>query len=159
MRRVLAVPAFLFLLAGATEGPVQPIPFSHKQHAGALKLDCRSCHAAPDPGDRMTYPTEAQCMTCHAVVKKESPHIQKLSAAAAEHKSIDWVRIYRLPSFVFWSHKSHLDAGASCDECHGPVAERERLWLEKPISMKACMDCHRSREASNDCTYCHEQRN
>lgn len=159
MERAFAFAVLVFFLAGATEGPQQPIPFSHKQHAGALQLDCRSCHAGPEPGDRMTYPAEAKCLTCHAAIKADSPHIQKLAAAAAQGRPIDWVRIYQLPSYVFWSHKSHLEANVTCVDCHGPVAERERLWLEKPIDMKACMDCHRIRKASTDCTYCHEPRN
>ena len=25
--------------------PTQPVPFSHKIHAGELKMDCRYCHA------------------------------------------------------------------------------------------------------------------
>ena len=28
---------------------VQPIPFSHKLHAGTLKLACLGCHVIPDP--------------------------------------------------------------------------------------------------------------
>lgn len=29
---------------GANKGPVQPIPFSHKIHAGKLNMACRYCH-------------------------------------------------------------------------------------------------------------------
>ena len=29
----------------------QPIPFSHKVHAGSLGLACKMCHTNPDPGE------------------------------------------------------------------------------------------------------------
>ena len=28
--------------------------FSHKVHAGTVKLPCKACHPNPDPGDEMT---------------------------------------------------------------------------------------------------------
>jgi hypothetical protein len=52
-------------VAQTLRGPIQPLPFSHKQHAGALSLDCKMCHVNPDPGELMTYPATATCMTCH----------------------------------------------------------------------------------------------
>jgi ssDNA-binding Zn-finger/Zn-ribbon topoisomerase 1 len=66
--------------------------------------------------------------------------------------------VYQIPSFVFFSHKNHLDAGAKCESCHGKVAERERLFRETDISMNGCMNCHRINKASVDCMFCHEQR-
>ena len=45
-----------------------------------------------------------------------------------------------------------------CEACHGPVRERDVMRKEKDISMAACMDCHRARQASIACNYCHEQR-
>ena len=56
-------------------------------------------------------------------------------------------------------HKPHIWAGVACQECHGPVAERDVLAREGDITMTGCMNCHKAKNASNDCTYCHEQRN
>src|SRR5579862_6227053 len=39
--------------APAAAPPAQPIPFSHKVHAGTLKLACGTCHPNPDPGELM----------------------------------------------------------------------------------------------------------
>ena len=91
-------------------------------------------------------------------MKTDSPHIQKLAKHAADQTEPPWVRVYRIPAYVFFSHKAHLETGVKCEACHGPVATREALWKETNISMGACMDCHRQNKASIDCTYCHEPR-
>jgi hypothetical protein len=96
-------------------------------------------------------------MECHSAVKKDSPAIQKLAAYAKNNREIDWKRIYQIPTYVIFSHKTHLDHGAKCQDCHGPVAERDRLFRETDISMGGCMGCHRAKNASIDCTTCHDQ--
>ena len=142
----------------AAEPPVQPIPYSHKQHI-ALGLKCASCHEMPDPGEMMGIPAASKCMTCHQSVKKDSPAIQKLAGFADRKEPVPWVRVYQIPGYVFFSHKEHLaKAKASCETCHGPVRERDALRKEKEISMAACMDCHRERQASLACNFCHEQK-
>jgi hypothetical protein len=143
----------LFLLLAAA----QPIPYSHKTHL-ALGLQCKNCHTNADPGEMMGYPATKTCMGCHTTIKKDSPAIQKLAGFAKDQKPVPWVRVYQIPSYVFFSHRVHTEAGASCQKCHGPVAERDVITKETDISMGACMDCHRSNKASIDCTYCHEQR-
>jgi hypothetical protein len=138
-------------------GPEQPIPYSHKQHL-AFGLTCGQCHANPDPGDDMSFPATTRCMSCHQTVKKDSPAIQKLAAFDRDHKDIPWVRVYKIPDYVFFSHKAHLDAGAKCEECHGQVAQRDRLFREGDLSMAGCMSCHRDRNAALGCTSCHDAR-
>ncbi|HUQ90026.1 MAG TPA: cytochrome c3 family protein [Bryobacteraceae bacterium] len=146
----------LFFMQG--KPPQQPIPYSHKLHAGTLGLPCRNCHTSPDPGEMMGIPGTGVCMGCHESVKKDSPHIEKLAGFAKQSRPVPWVRVYQIPSFVFFSHKAHLAAGANCETCHGPVKEREALARETDISMGGCMACHQKHKASNDCEYCHEKR-
>lgn len=141
-----------------TQGPAQPVPFSHKNHAGTLKLACKTCHPNPDPGDKMTIAAPATCMQCHNTVKTDSPAIQKLAAAAKNNQVLEWVRVYTVPSFVDFSHKAHLSAGNTCDDCHGKVVERDRLYRETNLSMAGCMECHRAKKASLDCSFCHDPR-
>jgi hypothetical protein len=138
--------------------PVQPIPFSHKTHA-ALLLKCGDCHITPDPGEVMAIPTASKCMTCHRTIKADSQSIKELRTYAEQKRAIPWVRIAEIPSWVFFSHKTHLDSGTKCDACHGPVAERDRLWQEADFSMRGCMDCHRAHKATLDCATCHELKN
>ncbi len=147
-----------FWAADTKPEPVaQPIPYSHKQHL-ALGLKCKECHANADPGEVMGIPAVSKCMACHVSIAKEKPAIQKLASFAAAKQPVPWVRVYEIPGYVDFSHRTHLQAGAVCENCHGPVAERTALWREGNISMGGCMDCHRKNKASIDCGFCHEPR-
>lgn len=147
----------LLLLAAVTLiAQTQPVPYSHKTHLG-LGLKCNDCHKNPDPGEMMGFPPVSFCMTCHVSVKADSPHIQKLAAAAKENKQLPWVRVYQIPTYVYWSHRTHTQAGATCESCHGPVPQRDIITKEVVHNMGTCMDCHRKNKASSDCSFCHEQ--
>ncbi len=160
MRTLFALVIFAGLAGAQTEKPApeQPLPFSHKTHAGDLKLQCKMCHPNPDPGETMRIAAPSVCMQCHSTIKTDSPAIQRLAAAAKNDRPIQWVRVYEIPSYVNFSHRLHLAAGNKCEECHGPVATRAQLAKEGDISMGGCMECHRVKKAGLDCTYCHEQR-
>lgn len=140
-------------LAGQAGGPEQPIPFSHKKHI-ANSLACKDCHINPDPGERMSIPAAEKCMVCHATVKKESAAIQKLAEYQKNKEAIPWKRVYNLPDFVYFSHKTH--SGETCEDCHGPVRELEVTRRVKNTNMAFCMDCHRTKNAANTCTTCHD---
>ena len=137
--------------------PAQPIPFSHRQHA-ALGLKCAACHANPDPGDVEGIPAVSKCMLCHASIDAGAPAIRKLKEYADARQKVPWVRVYQVPGFVEFSHRTHLHAGANCQTCHGPVAQRDALWKESDISMGGCIACHKQHKASTECTTCHETR-
>jgi len=138
--------------------PDQPLPFSHKAHAGDLKLPCKMCHKSPDPGEMMGFVAPPICMQCHSTIKADSPAIQKLAAAARENREIRWARVYQIPFFVAFSHRFHGEGGVTCQECHGNVAERDALFREGDISMNGCMNCHRAKKISNRCNFCHDPR-
>jgi hypothetical protein len=129
-----------FLFASAMLGQRQPVPYSHKLHAGDLKLKCAKCHPNPDPGQSMTFPKPEVCGECH---KGQYDH------------EIKWVRVYQIPGFVDFSHRDHLTAGNTCEECHGPVAQRAQLTREVDLTMGGCMECHRVKKADIGCNYCH----
>jgi hypothetical protein len=139
--------------------PPQPIPFSHKFHAGEMGLKCAACHPNPNLGERMGIAALSICMECHSTTSSESegPAIQKLLSFAKNKREIRWARVYQIPTYVRFSHRAHLAAGSTCEECHGPVKERDQLYRETDISMTGCMNCHTAKKASNDCLYCHEQ--
>jgi hypothetical protein len=136
----------------------QPIPFSHKTHVAA-GVKCLDCHPMRKPGFAMGLPREQTCMGCHATVKADSPAIQKLASFAKAKTEVPWVRIYRVPDYVWFSHESHhREAGIACETCHGPVSQRDVLVKEKATSMAACMECHTAHKASNECNFCHDTR-
>ena len=107
----------------------------------------------------MGLPATAKCMSCHNAIKTDSPNIQKLAQFHKDGQPVPWVRVYRLPDFVDFSHKAHLATGkATCENCHGPVRERDVIRKEMDTSMAGCMDCHRTNNASVACNFCHEPR-
>lgn len=141
--------------APKSEPPAQPIPYSHKKHL-AFGLKCQQCHPNPEPGDRMTLPAAATCMACHATIAKDKPSIQKLTEFAKSGQAIPWVRIYVVSSWVYWNHRSHLEAQMTCEMCHGQVAELEVMTkVSNVTTMAGCIDCHRKNDASTGCRYCH----
>lgn len=136
--------------------PDQPLPFSHKTHVNVAAMKCLDCHAIKDPGFQAGIPKEAVCMGCHVSVKKDSPAIQKLAGFAKAKTPAPWAKIYSVPDYVWFSHAVHVkDAKLECASCHGPVAERDVLFKEKPTNMFSCMACHSSRGANNGCDVCH----
>lgn len=48
--------------------PVQPIAFSHRQHAGDLKISCLYCHFAAEQSRHAGIPAANLCMNCHRFV-------------------------------------------------------------------------------------------
>ena len=136
--------------------PVQPLPYSHKVHL-ARGLKCNDCHPNPDPGDRMTFAPVTKCMACHVTIAKDRPAIQKLAEYAKSKEPIPWVRVYSVAAGVYWSHRSHLEEGLKCDDCHGQVAEMDVVAKFKDVTtMQGCINCHRQHRAETGCEFCHE---
>ena len=133
----------------------QPLPFSHKRHAAA-GVSCLDCHAGAKDKERAGMPPVSKCMFCHISIKAGSEPIRRLAQAQKNGEAIPWVRVYRVPGIVFFSHASHGKAGVECANCHGPVAEREILSAEISTKMQTCVSCHAARKASVDCALCHQ---
>lgn len=161
---LLLVPALLVAFAQSDQGktqevsasPVQPLPFSHKQHVG-FQLSCKFCHVNPEPGNLMTLPAAQTCMGCHAAVATGKPAIQQLTAFAESGQPIPWKPVYSVPAFVYWSHRTHVDAGLSCEMCHGNVAQMEVISRTTNVAtMAGCVACHRKKDAPTGCETCHQ---
>lgn len=105
-----------------------------------------------------------------------SPEVRKIYTAlgldsdrkpdpALALKPIAWTRVYRLPDFVYFDHRAHVNTGVICQPCHGPVETMERLRQVPDLSMGWCVNCHRDATrngvdgkrvfASIDCSTCH----
>jgi len=126
--------------------PVQPIPYSHKLHAGELGIDCRYCHVGVDKSVSAVIPPAETCMNCHKLVKTDSPHIKKIKESYDTGEPIEWVRVHQLPDYAYFDHSRHVGAGVSCVSCHGRVDEMEVVRQTEPLSMSWCLECHRSPE-------------
>lgn len=146
--------------------PVQPIPYSHKVHAGEYGIPCEFCHYAASKSRTAGVPDAATCMKCHTQVLKDSPELRKISTALATRTPIQWVRVTDLPDFVQFDHSRHVQKGVTCQTCHGPIQTMERVRQETKMTMGWCIACHRDYttdpppelapvHASVDCSVCH----
>ena len=124
--------------------PVQPVPYSHKLHAGQLGLDCYYCHSTVYKAAFAAVPATQTCMNCHTKVKDTSPRLEPVRQSYATGKPIPWVKIHSLPDYVYFSHQSHVTAGVSCVSCHGRIDQMIEVKQEKPLNMAWCLDCHRN---------------
>ena len=126
--------------------PVQPVPYSHKLHAGDLGLDCRYCHIGVEVSAFATIPPTQVCMNCHTLIKTDSEKLKPVRDSWTNGTPIQWVRIHDLPDYAYFNHSAHINAGVGCASCHGNVAEMEVVIQKEPLSMGWCLDCHRAPE-------------
>lgn len=132
----------------------QPVRFNHQLHT-SKGVKCLDCHPGANTQERATLPQADQCMLCHQSIATDNEQIKKLAEIQKNKEPIQWVRVYEVPDFVFFSHVNHTKAGLACDTCHGPVETREVLAKEVSTSMTNCMNCHAAKQVDNHCHFCH----
>ena len=128
--------------------PVQPVPFSHRVHAGQLGLDCRFCHNGVERSWFANLPGASTCMNCHNVVLKDDPRLQIVRDSAANNTPIPWVQVHKVPDYVYFNHAVHVDRGIGCVKCHGRVDRMDEVRHVESFSMSFCLDCHRNPAAN-----------
>jgi len=123
--------------------PEQPVPFSHRHHAGELGIDCRYCHTSVADGPRAGLPPTHTCMSCHSQIWTNAPMLAPVRTSLAEDKSLKWNRVAVLPDYVFFRHDIHIAKGVGCVECHGRIDRMALTYRAVPLTMQFCLDCHR----------------
>ena len=131
---------------GVGYAPEQPIKYSHKLHAGEMKIDCQYCHTGVTKGRHALVPATNICMNCHSLAAKDKPEIIKLTQYYQENKPIPWKRIHKVPEYAYFNHSVHVNKGIDCESCHGNIREMEVVKQIKPFTMTACLECHREPE-------------
>ena len=147
--------------ASSSEGraPDQPLNFPHPQHVQKLGMNCLYCHYAsnksPDPG----MPAVSTCMGCHQIIGPDRPAIdgrkayksepltklwQYADAANAGKNAIPvpWVRIHKVPDYVNFPHMRHVNAGVTCQSCHGQIQNMQKVGQAASLNMGWCINCH-----------------
>lgn len=159
------IPGFLALAAAATllsaysgastsQGlrVEQPIKFVHAPHMQKAGMNCLYCHnsanKAPDPG----LPAVSTCAGCHALVATGKPEIKKLTANyIAKGLPIPWNRVHKVPDYVQFPHMRHVNAGVTCQTCHGQIqnqgpapdsANYKPVMQANSLNMGWCINCH-----------------
>ncbi len=123
-----------------------------------LKQPCKTCHADTDPGELVDMPDTGKCLSCHSGIAPHTKAEAKLAAFGKQNRTIDWVRVYQIPTFVRFDHRQHTAAQVACSTCHGQVELRKTLAQERDLSMGTCVACHRQMGASLNCASCHDAR-
>ncbi len=123
--------------------PRQPIPFSHRLHVGRLGLDCRYCHSTVEQSNKARLPSTYVCMGCHSTILPKSPKLSLLIKSFRTGEAIPWVKVHRLPDYVYFDHSAHIAAGVGCESCHGRIDRMEVVYQAKTLSMSWCLSCHR----------------
>ena len=121
----------------------QPVPFSHRHHAGQLGIDCRYCHTSVEKSSFAGMPDTETCMTCHSQLFTSAPLLAPVRQSLTSDVPLRWNRVNKLPDFVFFNHSIHVGKGIGCATCHGPVNEMPLTWKSQTLYMKWCLDCHR----------------
>src|ERR1700694_5539967 len=65
----------------------QPVPFSHKHHAGELGIDCRYCHTSVEKSSFAGVPPTQTCMTCHSQIWTNSEMLEPVRASYSTDQS------------------------------------------------------------------------
>lgn len=124
----------------------QPVPFSHRHHAGELGIDCRYCHASVEISAFAGMPSTQTCMTCHSQIWTNSRMLEPVRNSYETGKSISWTRVNSLPEFAYFDHSIHVAKGIGCTTCHGRVGEMTLTWRATTMQMSWCLGCHRQPE-------------
>ena len=165
-RKWALVPGFVALAAAVTllsaysgasssQGfaPEQPINFPHPQHVKTLGMNCLYCHYAANKSMDPGMPAVGTCMGCHTLIGPSRPAIdslpartsaelEKLNGYWARKAPIPWVRIHKVPEYVRFPHNRHVNAGVTCQTCHGQVQEMNRVYQYASLNMGWCVNCH-----------------
>ena len=124
--------------------PQQPVPYSHKLHAGDLGMDCRYCHTSVETSAHAAVPPTKTCMNCHTMIKTDSDLLKPVRESYANGEALEWIKVHKSPDYVYFNHSAHITVGVGCASCHGNVAEMEVVEIKEPLSMGWCLECHRA---------------
>ena len=131
----------------------EPLAFSHTRHAEE-GLDCTDCHVAEPDGRRLGYPVQTQCALCHAEIDAEKEPERRVETLFVDGRfraaGVTW-----LSDEVRFSHATHMQAGAECEQCHKGMSQSERVDTGDAIPMQTCMDCHGVLGVDRECATCH----
>lgn len=124
--------------------PVQPVPYSHKLHAGDMGMDCTYCHYTVTKAAYAAIPSTEVCMNCHTKVRPQSARLELIRDSYKTGKAVPWVKIHSLPDYVYFNHSAHVTAGVSCVSCHGRIDQMIEVQQVEPLNMGWCLNCHRN---------------
>ncbi len=141
---------FYYIMPDVNAGPLQPIAFSHRLHAGNKKIDCRFCHSYVDRSIHPGIPPVEKCLFCHEFIIPNHPEIRKEHNYFNTKTPTPWKKVFYVPEHVMFNHERHIKKEVQCEKCHGDIAGTDRLKRHE-FKMGFCIECHKKEEANLDC--------
>ncbi len=141
---------FYYILPDVGAGPLQPIPFSHRLHAGHKDIDCRFCHSYVDRSIHPGIPPVEKCLYCHNHIITNHPEIRKEHNYFNTNTPTPWKKVFYVPEHVVFNHERHIKREVQCTSCHGDVAAVDRLKSHS-FKMGFCIACHKKEKANLGC--------
>ena len=83
-------------------------------------------------------------MNCHVINGADKASLELVRNSWDTGQPIEWVRVHKLPDYVYFNHSAHINSGVGCESCHGNIAQMEVVMQLEPLSMGWCLDCHRN---------------
>ena len=134
----------------------QPLAFSHQLHLSKEVL-CTDCHTGVEKGPVAGLPSISTCLICHSQIATDRPLIKTITDMQAKGLDLSWQRVYGFTpeAHVRFEHAPHVRAKVDCATCHGHLAEQTVATRAVDMTMAFCVNCHKAKQASNDCLTCH----
>jgi len=91
------------------------------------------------------------------MIAADRVEIKKVAAYMARGEDIPWQRVYSFgpTAHVKFNHAPHVRAKVECANCHGDMRRQTVATRAVNLTMGYCINCHKQRKASVDCTTCH----
>jgi hypothetical protein len=115
-------------------------------------MNCLYCHNNANRSPDVGMPAVSTCMGCHSAVsgsteqgKAEIVKLRNyadLTGGGAKAKPVPWVRIHKVPEYVHFPHVRHVNAGVTCQTCHGQVQGMNKVYQAASLNMGWCVNCH-----------------
>ena len=89
-------------------------------------MNCLYCHNAANKSLDVGMPAVNTCMGCHTDRRRaRSPRSRSWPSTAHDKTPVPWVRIHKVPEYVHFPHVRHVNAGVTCQTCHGQVQKMD----------------------------------
>lgn len=151
----LLLAACRFFLGGGPGGPA----FPHGPHIDpdGEGMECGDCHPGADQAPAAGFPaSEKACLLCHGELDKEKP-LERSVAAFLVDGTPRW-KLRRDPyaGEVRFDHGKHAAAEVACERCHAAAGAEAGPELRIEGGKPRCLECHRERSVSGECSTCHK---
>ena len=149
---LLVIMLFLLPRVWGDEKVNNELKFSHQLHVVENEIDCATCHQAVETsttGKDNLFPTMETCSDCHDIESEENCQMC--------HTEVENPReVFRIEQYSpLFSHQKHLAAGLECSSCHAGIEKKSDTQRYILPTQTQCMDCHQTKNVSNQCQTCH----